>query len=374
MDWEESRDMLCRELDRLEIKHRAWLKAKRLVGTIVFLSTLLGVEARRVSKWLSQPRTRIPYEYAVRTALLTGISLDSLSPFTTEINKFFKNLEVTIESLKAPFCLDLDSIATQYRAWQEVKELLGSTAALNRMLKLHPRRVSKWFKNPKIVPYEYAIKTALLTNVSLDRLSPFTQDINEFFKNPVFNFELSLEPVSVSTLPYLKDDDSNRLMIVDSHRQLISGFAQKKLYKTRGIKKTQVIVVDIEALWLELKTLDDIYPYFLISDRVAIGLYLEQILGSHQGQRTDLGYGTQKNNQSDVECCSKWDEVVGRKDEKIARLLGFSSKTTYHRAKQVYLQGNLELIRALDKGELSIAKAAKHADFLKHSLQPETGE
>jgi hypothetical protein len=54
-------------------------------------------------------------------------------------------------------------------------------------------------------------------------------------------------------------------------------------------------------------------------------------------------------------------EVKGRKDQKIAKILGFNSIGTYHSVKQVCSYGTPELMRTLDNHQLSIAEASKFA-------------
>ena len=86
--------------DKYECRHLALLEARSFFGNIRALceavNALLEATERPlkracVSRWLNEFRRNIPYEYCILIALLTGISLDRLSPFTKTINKIFMN-------------------------------------------------------------------------------------------------------------------------------------------------------------------------------------------------------------------------------------------------------------------------------------------
>jgi hypothetical protein len=68
-----------------------------------------------------------------------------------------------------------------------------------------------------------------------------------------------------------------------------------------------------------------------------------------------------ESDQSRLSLRSMLNEVRGRKDQEIAKLLGFNSIGTTHSVKQVCLHGIPELMRALDRHQLSIDKASKFA-------------
>jgi hypothetical protein len=130
------------------------------------------------------------------------------------------------------------------------------------------------------------------------------------------------------------------------------------------------LVLDLEALLLEKRTIKDLNVDLLISEKIAIGLRLEQLLGNRQGQRNDLRHQKNDNGKNSTQLHRICDEVAGGKGSKIAQLIGLPSKDSYYRARQVYLRGDLELIDMLDQKQISIAMAVKKANSRK-DFQPD---
>lgn len=120
-----------------------------------------------------------------------------------------------------------------------------------------------------------------------------------------------------------------------------------------------------------------------ISQRVQIGLNHEHSVGNHQGERHDLqppaqahlnldfshdqlrknfyqvGHEKDLGSKSDDELLNKLPRE--RKDEKAAKLAGFSNVTTYVQARKVFKHGCVELIQAMDEEVLAIDLAARLA-------------
>jgi len=93
---------------------------------------------------------------------------------------------------------------------------------------------------------------------------------------------------------------------------------------------------------------------FTPMERAAIGRAIEKEIGNRQGQRTDLGGGS--------ELGQNFAEVSGRKSSEIAaEKAGFGNPETYRQAKTVADRGEPELQDAVDRGDLSISAAAKLA-------------
>jgi len=80
-------------LDKWEIQYRALNKVISICGTMVTLSTLLGLEKKkgpaRIKKWRNR-YIRIPLGLAIVMEYLTGVSFELLSPFTEETNKILR--------------------------------------------------------------------------------------------------------------------------------------------------------------------------------------------------------------------------------------------------------------------------------------------
>ncbi len=156
-------------------------------------------------------------------------------------------------------------------------------------------------------------------------------------------------------------------MIIGTDGVLISGLAQLELQKSPKKAKVQAIVLDLEAIALEERSLKEANLELLISEKVAIGLCLERLIGSYSGKRNDL-----KNEQNDDQIainkspCCPGNKV--RLDSVIANLVDIGSRDTYFRAKTVYLHGDVEIIQAMDNQSLAIKSAALKIKNLKANL------
>jgi hypothetical protein len=253
----------------------------------------------------------------------------------------------------------------RHRALLEAIRCCGGVAAYGRRIKVSRARASNWCNKLDIkIPYEYVLLTEELTQVSIERLSPFTEEINKSMrrylsgKSPYINRELN--DILIGKQVYVKHLKPDRPIIVGTDGVLISGLAQMEIYKAAGIKKSQVMVLDLEALFLETRPIEDMNIHLLlISERVAIGLRLEQLISSRMGRPKNPNLSSrEKELKNNPKTLPKWGEIVGRKDVKVAHMIGFSTNT-YYRAKQTYLKGNAELIDALDCKDISIARGAK---------------
>ena len=111
------------------------------------------------------------------------------------------------------------------------------------------------------------------------------------------------------------------------------------------------MVLDLTSLITEVGSITDLLNKLLISERIASGLRLEQLIGNRQGQKTTK-------NQFNQALNSTCYQIIGRTDTHAAKIVGFS-KDTYIRGKQVYLSGDQKLINAVDSKTIAIAKAAK---------------
>lgn len=148
--------------------------------------------------------------------------------------------------------------------------------------------------------------------------------------------------------------------MIGTDRVLISGLPQLDAENSSKQRKVQVIVLDLEALILGKRSLKEMNFELLISEKIAIGIRLEELLCTRQGKKNGIKKPklTLDRSLMDDAFCPIWDKEK-RIDSYVAYLIGLKSKNTYHRAKQVCLYGNLELISAMDKGEISIAMGAQ---------------
>lgn len=109
-----------------------------------------------------------------------------------------------------------------------------------------------------------------------------------------------------------------------------------------------------------------------ISERVAIGLSMEQSLGNRRGVRNDV-LSTKKRTQL-RRICAQVEPTIpepdlellcvkGKTSQLVAKETGFSSRDTYLRAKKVVTAGIFQLVEAMDKKNISIATAAALAEL-----------
>lgn len=74
---------------------------------------------------------------------------------------------------------DMDKYEIRHQALLEAIRICGGVVAFSKRIKVSRTRASNWLNQPEInIPYEYAVLTEDVTQVSLDRLSPFTETAN----------------------------------------------------------------------------------------------------------------------------------------------------------------------------------------------------
>jgi DNA-binding transcriptional regulator YdaS (Cro superfamily) len=250
-------------------------------------------------------------------------------------------------------------------AWLEVVRIFGSQRKLANFLDVEQSTISTWInKSNAAIPYETALAITEKTKISINRLlpnHPITNYFNKLYANKLMVLEnMSISKILIADLKYLPYPQPDRHIIVATNGILISGLVELEAYKLVNKDLINVILLDLESLYLELSFIKD-FPYkFTIMEIVAIGCALKQLLGKRQGQRTDLGFNQPKNqiNSNKLSILvPNWGLVPGKTDKKIAKILEFS-KGTYLRVVQIYLNGSKELINALHNNQISINKAS----------------
>jgi len=278
---------------------------------------------------------------------------------------------------------EIDKYEIRHRALLEVVRFFGSVTACAKELQVSRARVSNWLNKIRIrIPYEYVLLMEHLTQVSIERLSPCTEKTNKAIRskqNKEKILEQSIEKIIVEQPIPCGCCQQSHPILVGTDGVLIRCLFQLEAYKKMGKSKVPVTIIDVDSLLLGVRTIEEIPVQFLTSERVAIGLRLEQLIGNRQGQRTDLNKNT-KIRENSSELRPIWDEVKDKKstldslptpslvyavvngirtENRVAKWVALNSKNTYHRAKQVYLEGDEALIQALDRNEISINKAAQ---------------
>lgn len=250
-------------------------------------------------------------------------------------------------------------------ALHQAVRVCGSIGVLG--MKIHVERsvINKWINQPnRTIPYNKAILIEKVTGVSVERILPDEKEVNEYYRkggaiNTLILRDILINKIIITDLPCLSYPRSDRHIIIDVNGVLISGLVELKAYKKVKTDQIQVVILDLESLILGIYQIKDLSNKFLISERVAIGLRLEKLLGNRQGQRNDLELKLSniKTNEKLFKFAGLGYKIRGRTEEKIAAVIGFS-KDSYRRAKQIYLHGSEELIQALDRNHISIKKAA----------------
>ena len=68
----------------------------------------------------------------------------------------------------------------RHRALLEAIRFCGGVCAYSKQIKVTRSRASNWLNRPEInIPYEYVVLTERITQVSIERLSPFTEEANK---------------------------------------------------------------------------------------------------------------------------------------------------------------------------------------------------
>jgi plasmid maintenance system antidote protein VapI len=234
----------------------------------------------------------------------------------------------------------------------EAVRLYGSEKNLALKLNITQSTISKWIKDPKItIPYELALKIEQVTGISIERLIPNQPAINAYLKERTFT-TLLLRKIATNkiittnsvSLPFLQP---NRFIIMGTDGILISGL---QILNNHSEKTIPALILDLAAILSKELSLENIIHKLSISERVAIGLRLEQLIGNRQGQKNT------KNNPINQQISGIYYQIIGRTDVFVANIIQLS-KNTYIRAKQVYLSYNEHLINAVDNKIMPINKA-----------------
>lgn len=234
-------------------------------------------------------------------------------------------------------------------------------------------QVSNWVKNPSIkIDYNYAVLTEAHTCVSVERLSPETPQANQYIRDwrghthDVFQLPLADITIETDFKDYYRSDildtQQEKLVLISQSKTLITGYSLWYNYKKEQKRHIKVIIIDIEALRLCINTLTELHPNLSITDCACVGAYLELMLGSCQGKRTDLLRSTHHQNLADDETVSSIStgiDVLSRKQ--IAQCVGFGNQESYRQAKSVIRHGISELFTAMNNKHIAIYAAAEIA-------------
>lgn len=231
-----------------------------------------------------------------------------------------------------------------------------------------PDAINAWLNRGVRIPLEYAIEIERVTNgeVTWQEVAPhlahfgkrwsvaFISNIHvpiqslhvavSRIKHPFHSFALTQSLYDLSE--DIKCNGLQNPICVDADNCLV--FGEKRLHAYEILHKKT-----IPAWRLSLFDLingkyrsDELCHIFSLSERIAISLAVENLLGKRQGQRNN--HPPRQN----------FVEVKGRTDDFIANLLCFGNRQSYQHAKKVFQFGSPELINAIDQGHIAISTAA----------------
>lgn len=224
----------------------------------------------------------------------------------------------------------------------EAAKLCGSQKNLGLKIKVKQSTINKWINNPHIkIPYEIALLIEKFTNISINDLVPHQKEVNTYIESRAYNtlnlLDIAKSAISTSnslSLPFLQP---NRFIITGTDGVLIAGLAILQ----RSVASTvPALVLDLISIIKKYQSIDGIINQLLISERIAIALRLEQIIGSRRGQ------------------INQDKKIIGRTATFAANISNFS-KNTYIRGKQIYLSHSEQLINAIDYNQISISAALR---------------
>ncbi len=284
-----------------------------------------------------------------------------------------------------------DKFVIRDRAWAEVRQICNSEEkSYHELMGVPQQTANDWLNQIGKVPHVYLIKTEMLFSISIERLSPFTEEENKIFREwqryayQLHYRELSLNDIVIENIRYLPLLKENDRILVDNNGVLISGLEQLEAHKKNNKNKVKVFVVDIEALILELRSIKEMGE-FSKSECMCIGYRVKQLIGSRKGQHVQsvnvksekeeaninnkakdrtIRYELKSTKRTNKHLNETKDRTVryevkwaGLTNEHLAKILGFSGKNTYYRTDKVCQQGTPALINALNEGLFSIDRA-----------------
>jgi transcriptional regulator with XRE-family HTH domain len=269
--------------------------------------------------------------------------------------------------------LRLSEADIRYHALINAIKVAGNVALLAKKIGATRQQISNWKnRDPHhIIPYQFAVKIEDYANISIERLAPQEVEANKIIRrlkqqSKDFIVKLPIQDVSLSHI-YSRDTDGSqlihnyrtqKLIVVDANYQLLSGSAYYYHQQHSGQIYIDAAIIDLDSLWLGLRSIKDYEAILTISSRVEIASALQYQIGSRQGKRTDrltLAHKSKNNFQEP----NIWDATPGRTDEIVAKLVGLGSKNTYLRAKNVLKSGYVEIIDAMDQEVITISHAEK---------------
>lgn len=269
---------------------------------------------------------------------------------------------------------------------------LGSVKHMAKKLGIHREHIYAWIKGVSKIPLEYALQIEYLTGGEINwkdlvpfhivqRLKHLTLRLPKFDLPPCELVYVSIERIQFKKYaPDIAEQDKlislhkQRPICLDEKNTLIFGEKIFYLYKCHATKTIPAWRISLADLANGYYSSELFVKNFLISERAALGMALENFLGTRQGYRSDLErlkkqtVPSKRKNvmptaMQKLSLMNKDAQVTQKKRmplrQLIAKRLGFGSHFTYQNAKKIKIYGSLELLGEVDQQKISISKAVK---------------
>ena len=148
--------------------------------------------------------------------------------------------------------------------------------------------------------------------------------------------------------------------IVDSNLRLIDGERRIRAHQLLGRDTIDVRIIDVPSLLRAEHDANAFAKAWTVSERVAIAKAIEDEVRERAERRMLAGV---RNEGDPVGNCPQGEQ--GKSRDEIAERSGFTSATTYERARKAVTQGTPELVEAMDRGEVAVSTAAIVAELPK---------
>lgn len=274
---------------------------------------------------------------------------------------------------------------------------LGSVKRMAKKLGIHREHIYAWIKGVSKIPLEYALQIEYLTGGEINwkdlvpfhivqRLKHLTLRLPQFDLPPCELVYVAIERIKFQIYaPDMAYQDQSiplhkqRPICLDEENTLIFGGKNFYLYKSHAKKTIPAWRISLADLANGYYSSELFVKNFLVSERVEIGIALENFLGTRQGYRSDLekiknqtiAIKRKKIMPKTMQKSSLMNEdaqVIQKKRiplrQLIAQRLGFGSHFTYQNAKKIKNFGELTLLGEVDQQKISISKAAKRCFVL----------
>lgn len=232
-------------------------------------------------------------------------------------------------------------------AVNEFKQSELGEEILEKKHKLTESRMQNYLNRKDNIPFDDAIPLSYVTKISIKCFTPgnpMNKMVDKMLamlnKNSPL-LKLPIESILTENPECLGVIKEERPVIIGADSVVIAGSERVEVYKASRIEYILVACIDLESLYLGTQTIENIGGRFLDIELGAMGLRIEHLIR--------MG-----------EWCQGF-RVKGRIEDYIAKILGFGSRKTYRRIKKICLQGNFELIQAVNEKRIAIKAAAKIA-------------